>query len=300
MPVQSPLRLAVTTSAETFDRIRQPLFSRGIAVEHVQVDERVVALTGSNTAWSDSAFDVGYVYPSRVMEGAVASTLLDIPWVNGRDAILRSRNKAGILATLDRVDIPVPHSILVSNPVDQDALRDTFRRFEGPVVVKPNSTTRGVGVARAADLDSFLGIVDYLNLVHDFVATGDKAFLVQEYVPDARDLRVMVVDGTYVGAVERRLPDAMRADGQWKHNVHRGAIATGVTPDSQVIDQAEAVADLLDIAVVGVDFLLTDDRILVSETNARPTIDEETKYEPAFYDRLAATIHATAESERAG
>jgi ribosomal protein S6--L-glutamate ligase len=41
---------------------------------------------------------------------------------------------------------------------------------------------------------------------------------------------------------------------------------------------------------VGVDLLATDEAVYVSETNARPTIDEATKYEPGFYDRLAATI----------
>ena len=290
----SPLRLAVTTEAETFERIRPPLSDRGILAEYIQPDERTFRLTDEPRPWGDERFDVGYVYPARLMEGAVLDVYLDIPWVNGRGAILRSRNKAGVLATLDRAGLAVPRSTYVSNPAEQTALRDVYQEFDGPVVVKPNSATRGVGVARATDLDSFLGIVDYLNLVHDFVATGDKSFLVQEYVPEARDLRVMVIDGTYAGAVERRLPAPMRADGQWKHNVHRGAIATGVTPDDDVIRLAERVADVLDIAVIGVDLLVSDGRALVSETNARPTIDEETKYKPDFYDRLAATIRATA------
>ena len=291
----SPLRLAVTTEAETFERIRSPLSDRGILAEYVQADERTFDVTDEPCPWSDEEYDVGYVYPSRLMEGAVVDVFLDVPWVNGRDAILRSRNKAGVLATLDRAGLPVPRSTFVSNPVERDALRDAYRSFDGPVVVKPNSTTRGVGVARAADLDSFLGIVDYLTLVHDFVATGDKSFLVQEYVPEARDLRVMVIDGTYVGAVERRLPAPMRADGQWKHNVHRGAVATGVTPDEEVIALAERVAAVLDVTVIGVDMLVSGGRVLVSETNARPTIDEETKYEPDFYDRLTTAIRATAE-----
>ncbi len=34
----------------------------------------------------------------------------------------------------------------------------------------------------------------------------------------------------------------------------------------------------------------------VSETAARPTIDDPAKYEPGFYDRLAALIRETAES----
>jgi ribosomal protein S6--L-glutamate ligase len=34
---------------------------------------------------------------------------------------------------------------------------------------------------------------------------------------------------------------------------------------------------------------------VVNETNARPTVDAATKYEPDFYDRLAALVRRTAD-----
>ncbi|MFA9428286.1 RimK family alpha-L-glutamate ligase [Natronorubrum sp. A-ect3] len=283
------LTLAVANNTETFQRMREPLAERDIQAQYVPVSERVVSL-GSDTPWEPAEYDVGYVYPGRLMEGGVADALLEVPWLNGRDAVLTSRNKAEVLARLGRADLPVPDSVYVSNEVSKAELADVFERFEPPVVVKPNSTTRGVGVAKAHDLDSFLGICDYLSLVHDYRATGDRSFLVQEYLPDSTDYRVMVLEGEYVGAVERRLPDDAVASGQWKHNVHRGAEATGVDLPKQWRDLAESVAAELEIPFLGVDLLETDDRIVVNETNARPTIDEETKYEPDFYDRLAAAI----------
>ena len=285
------LTLAVANNTETFQRMREPLAERDIQARHVPVSERVLSL-GADTPWEPAEYDVGYVYPGRLMEGGVADALLEVPWLNGRDTVLTSRNKAEVLARLERADLPVPASVYVSNEVSEDELVDVFERFEPPVVVKPNSTTRGVGVAKAHDLDSFLGICDYLSLVHDYRATGDRSFLVQEYLPDATDYRVMVLEGEYVGAVERRLPDDAVASGQWKHNVHRGAEATGVDLPKQWRDLAESVAAELEIPFLGVDLLETDDRLVVNETNARPTIDEETKYEPEFYDRLAAAIHA--------
>jgi ribosomal protein S6--L-glutamate ligase len=286
------LTLAVAHRAETYERIREPLAQRGIRVEHVACAERTVAL--SDPPWDPEAFDVGFVYPSRQMEGAVLETMLDVPWVNDREAITTSRNKAGVLATLSRADLPVPATVLVSNPVDESDLQDAFARFDPPVVVKPNSTTRGAGVAKAHDLDSFLGVTDYLDLVHDYRATADKSFLVQEYLPDARDYRVMVLDGEYAGAVERRLSDDARAAGQWKHNVHRGAEARGISLPHDLRRLAERVAEVLDIPLLGVDLLVTDDRAVVTETNARPTVDEKTKYEPGFYDRLADVIRQRA------
>jgi ribosomal protein S6--L-glutamate ligase len=287
------LRLAVATDAETYERMQGPLADRGIDAEYVQTARRTVPITDVGEEWD--GFDAGFVFPSRLMEGGVADALLDVPWVNDREAVLRSRNKGGALARLGRADLPVPDTVVVSNPADEADLIDAFERFEPPVVVKPNSATRGVGVAKATDLDSFLGIVDYLDLVHDYRATGDRSFLVQEYLPDARDYRVMVVDGEYVGAVQRRLPDDALAAGQWKHNVHRGAEATGVDLPDGLRDLAERAADALGVPWLGVDLLVTDDRAVVNETNARPTIDSATKYEDGFWDEVAGLVRRTAD-----
>ncbi|SFL22407.1 ribosomal protein S6--L-glutamate ligase [Halogranum rubrum] len=287
------LRLAVTTRAETFERMRDPLAERGVDVVHVQAKERTLALTDHGDSWPDT--DVGFVYPSRLMEGGAVDAFLDVPWVNGREAILTSRNKAGVVAALSQADVPVPQTTMVSNPVGERDVVEALDVFERPVVVKPNSTTRGIGIAKASDLDSVLGVVDYLDLLHDYKATSDRSYLLQEYLPDARDYRAMVVDGEFVGAVERRLPEDALAEGRWKHNVHRGAEAVGVDLPDEHRRLAERAAEVLDIPYLGVDLLETEDRLVVNETNARPTIDTATKYEPGFYDTLAGLVKRTAE-----
>ena len=284
------LRLAVATNAETYERMQDPLAERGIDAAHVPTAERTIPLDAD-----PGDFDAGFVFPPRLAEGGVASELLGVPWVNGREAILRSRHKGEALARLARAGLPTPETIVVSDPVDEADLVAAFERFDPPVVVKPNAVTRGIGVAKAHDLDSFLGVCDYLDLVHDYRATGDRSFLVQEYLPDARDYRAMALDGEYVGAVERRLPADALAAGQWKHNVHRGAEATGVDLPADLRDLAERAAEAMDIPFLGVDLLVSGDRAVVNETNARPTIDAATKYEPGFWDDLAALIRETAE-----
>ncbi|MES3160120.1 MAG: ATP-grasp domain-containing protein [Halorubrum sp.] len=302
-------RLAMTTRAETFERVRDPLAERGIDVGHVRAKERSIRVAGGEDSSEgddpaeergvvstlDTGFDVGFVYPSRLMEGAVVDAHLSVPWVNGRDAVVTSRNKAGVLTTLEAAGVPVPQTTLVSNPVDESVVLEAVDEFEFPVVVKPNSATRGVGVAKATDPDSLLGIVDYLNLVHDYRATGDKSYLIQEFLPDASDYRVMIVDGEYAGAVRRELPADALSEGRWKHNVHRGAEATGVTLATAGQELAERAAAALDIDYLGVDLLESNGRLVVNETNARPTVDAATKYEPGFYDRLAALVERVAE-----
>ncbi len=285
------LTLAVAYRKETFERMADPLAERGIEVRHVPSEARTFDLL--NPPWEPGEFDVGFVYPSRTMEGGVVDALLAVPWVNDREAVLTSRNKAGVIAQLGQAGVPVPKTAMVSNPVEERDLREIFARFDPPVVVKPNSTTRGTGIAKVGDVDSFLGVVDYLDLVHDYRATGDKSFLVQEFLPDATDYRAMVVDGEYVGAVERQLSDEALAEGRWKHNVHRGAEANGVTLSKTQQEIAERTADALGVPFCGVDLLDTGDRIVVNETNARPTIDAETKYEAGFYDRLAELVRTT-------
>lgn len=282
------LRLAVTTDRETFQRMRDPLRARGIAVEHLPAKERSIRLTEAG-----ESFDVGFVYPTRLMEGGALDARAPIPWVNGREAVLTSRNKGGVVAALSRAGLPVPETRMLSNPVDESVVLDAVDDLSFPLVVKPNSATRGVGVAKVSDVDSLLGVVDYLNLVHDFQSTGDKSYLIQEFVADARDYRLMVVDGEVVGGVERRLPESP-SEGRWKHNVHRGAEATAVAVSDEHRELAESVAETLGIDYLGVDLLASPGRTVVSETNARPTIDHE-KYAEDFWDRLAALIRRAAE-----
>jgi len=284
--------LAVATRAETFERLRDNLTEYGIAARSIQADSRWLPLRPTSEEFE--GFDVGFVYPSRLMEGAVVASHLDVPWVNDRSAVLTSRNKAGVLTRLGKAGLPIPASVMVSNPTDETERQAAFEAIGPPVVVKPNSATRGVGVARADDLDSFLGLCDYLDLAHEFPATGDRSFLVQEFLPEARDYRAMVIDGDYVGAVERRLPPELRDAGRWKHNVHRSADAQPVDLDSELQSLAEDTATALEIDFLGVDILVSEDRAVVNETNARPTIDDRAKYRPGFYDTLADLIEKTA------
>ena len=280
------LRLAVATQEETFERMRDPLADRGIDVVALQSKERSLRLTDADLP----DVDVGFVYPSRLMEGGAIDAMLGVPWVNDRETVLTSRNKGGVIAALAQADLPVPETVMLSNPVSEEAVVESVSHLSYPLVVKPNSATRGVGVTRVSDEDSLLGVTDYLDLVHDYRATGDKSYLVQEFLPEARDYRAMVVDGDCYGGVERQLPADARDRGRWKHNVHRGAVAAQVDLSPELRELAEATAAALGAEYLGVDLLVSDERVVVGETNARPTIDTADKYDTGFYDALARLI----------
>jgi ribosomal protein S6--L-glutamate ligase len=287
------LRLAVATQEETFERMRDPLADRGIDSVALRAKERAIRLTDADPDLPD--VDVGFVYPSRLMEGGALDALLGVPWVNDREAVLTSRNKGGVVAALAREGLSVPETVMLSNPVSEEDVVTAVSGLDYPLVVKPNSATRGVGVTKVADEDSLLGVADYLDLVHDYRATGDKSYLVQEFLPDARDYRAMVVDGDCYGGVERRLPSDAREENRWKHNVHRGAVAERVDLSPEFRRLAESVSETLGIGYLGVDLLVSGDRVVVGETNARPTIDDAAKYDPGFYDALAGLIERRAD-----
>ncbi|MFP4590566.1 MAG: RimK family alpha-L-glutamate ligase [Halobacteriales archaeon] len=278
--------LAVASDGPTRRRLRRNLPAYGIAVHDLAVEGYVADLSGLAAVHSE--YDVGFVFPTRIVEGAVLEAALGLPWVNDREAILTTRNKAASLAALQAGGVAIPRTVHVSAPADAEAVREAFRSFDGPVVLKPNATTRGVGHVRLVDEDSLRGVVDYLELIHAFPATADRSFLLQAYVPRARDLRLTLIDGTVVGAVERR-----RDDG-WVKNVHRGATPVAVDPPPSVVEVAETAAALLDVRLLGVDVLLTEDGPLVLEVNGRPTIDRVERYPSTFYDDLSALIERVA------
>lgn len=283
--------LAVATDGPTRRRLQRHLPAHGIAVHYLPVGAGLEEIGALEIDGPDQ-YDVGFVYPSRTVEGDVLTASMDIPWINDREAILTTRNKAGTLTKLDAADVSIPRTFHVSSPVDEEAVLDAYRALNGPVVLKPNTTTKGIGHVLLRDIDSLRGVFDYLDLVHSFPATRDRSFLLQEYVPDAHDLRVTLIEGTVAGTVERRLSED--AEGAWVKNVHRGASAVPITPPTSVVTVAERVAAELSIPLLGVDILLTDGGPLVLEVNARPTIDRVEKYASDFYERLTSLIERTA------
>lgn len=273
------MRLLLTHGGESDPRIENGLEPHGIECTSFETTGRVYDFD------EGLEVDAGLVYPSRLPEGGVVDALGDISWINGAREVLTTRNKARTTALLERAGAPVPETRLVSNPVGDDAVLSAFEDVGAPAIIKPNSASAGRGATLVHDTDSARGVGDLFGVVHESSLVEDRTFIVQEYVESARDYRVMVIDGKYVGAVERR------ADG-WKKNVHAGAEPVGVKPPDEAISISERAADVLDVPFCGVDVFYVDDgaRTLVNEVNARPTVDEAEKYEDGFYASFARLV----------
>ncbi len=123
--------------------------------------------------------------------------LLGIPALNGAAALAASRDKMRSLQLLAAAGLPVPRTVMASDPAN---LREMARLVGGvPVLVKLLAADGKSGVMVCESLQSLEAALEaILGLGEDIV--------VQQYLRGARgrDLRVLVVGGRVAAALRRR------------------------------------------------------------------------------------------------
>lgn len=179
--------------------------------------------------------------------------------VNGLSAIESVADKLHTLQIVAGAKLPVPKTILGKFPVDVGLVE---RELGFPVVVKKLKGTRGNGVMLCNDRAQF---DDLANLL-DGAASGAD-FLFQQYIQPShgRDVRVLVVNGTVVAAMERR-----SIDGGFKSNISLGGAGRAFKPPAAMATLALKVAAELQLDVAGVDILFDERGYRVCEANSAP------------------------------
>ena len=176
--------------------------------------------------------------------------------INSPRAIERSVDKFYTDALLHEAGLDTPDTIVCETTAE--AL-DAVRRF-GDAVIKPIFGSMGSGLVRVNDPDVAFRILRALDQVR-------TVFYVQRYVEhDGRDIRVFVVGGKVLGAIERRaLP------GDWRTNVARGANAVPFELPVAWAQIALRAAGAIGADYAGVDLLPSPDgRVFVLEVNGIP------------------------------
>lgn len=179
--------------------------------------------------------------------------------INGSQAIEQVADKLHTLQILSRSGLPIPKTILGKFPVDVDLVE---RELGFPVVVKTLKGTRGAGVVLCNDRLQFNDLADLLD-----GAKSGADFLFQQYISAShgRDVRVLVVDGKAVAAMERR-----SSDGSFKSNISLGGHATRFDLPPDMAGLAVRVARALDLDVAGIDILFDTDGYRICEANSSP------------------------------
>ncbi len=176
--------------------------------------------------------------------------------VNTPRAIERSVDKFYTTALLQDAGLPTPDTI-VCERVD-DAMAAV--RELGDVIIKPIFGSMGHGLVRVSDPEVAFRVIRALEQTR-------AVFYVQRAVEhDGRDLRVFVVGGRVIGAIERT-----SLDGDWRTNVSRGAAACAFDLPAAWAALAIRAADSVGADYAGVDLLPSSGGdIYVLEVNGIP------------------------------
>jgi RimK family alpha-L-glutamate ligase len=176
--------------------------------------------------------------------------------VNSPRTIERCVDKFYTTALLHDAGLPTPETVVCEQT--DEALAAV--RSMGECVIKPIFGSLGHGMVRVNEPEVARRIVRSLQQTR-------TVFYVQKAIDHGgRDIRVFVVRGAVLGAIERRAPD-----GEWRTNVAIGGSATPFELPDEWAQLAVRAANVVGADYAGVDLLPSrDGRIFVLEVNGIP------------------------------
>jgi len=252
-------------------RLQQALEAGGFRVVRLAPEDFILEL-GGGFVWGHPA--AGTMEPAAVLPrmGSPLTQLgarilrhfaaRDIYCLNGADALLRARDKFASLQILQGAGLPVPRTAYFAHPSQKESLLDGWTP---PVVIKLLSGSQGVGVNLAESREAASALLDtLLHLQHEA--------MVQEYLPGRSDLRVVVLGGKVLGAMERQA-----APFDFRSNLHCGGQARAL--DLGTLDEAVQVLACHACAALGLDFAgvdlmrAADGSLRVLEVNPVPSLE---------------------------
>ena len=172
---------------------------------HFELDrEQLVNLNDFDVVWlrQDPPFDMGYITYTHILDRLGPDTLVvnDPFWV---------RNYPEKLLVLDFPDLTPPTVIAR----DINVLKE-FKNKHHDIIIKPLYGNGGAGVFRLGPDDKNISSLHEL-----FSGINNEPLIAQKFLPDVSkgDKRVILVDGTPVGAINR-----VPAQGETRSNMHVG------------------------------------------------------------------------------
>jgi RimK family alpha-L-glutamate ligase len=231
------------------------------------------SLSGRQTAILDADAVLARFIPSGSLE-QIIYRVDALHWIeehgvrvmNSPRAIERSVDKFYCDALLQEAGLPTPETVVCETTDEAMAAVVAILGRGGPgesggdVVIKPIFGSMGHGIVRVSDPDVAFRVLQSLAQVR-------PVFYVQRAVDHGgRDVRVFVVGGTVLGAIERRAPD-----GEWRTNVSGGGSARPFDLPPAWAELALRAAAAVGADYAGVDLLPSrDGAVFVLEVNGIP------------------------------
>jgi RimK family alpha-L-glutamate ligase len=179
-----------------------------------------------------------------------------VPVMNSARAIERSVDKFYTTALLQEAGLPTPETVVCEGAAEAM----TAIAAMGDVILKPLFGSMGHGMVRVSDPDVAFRVVRSLEQLR-------IVFYVQRVVDHGgRDVRVFVIGGRVLAAIERRAPD-----GHWRTNVSLGGAARPFELPRSWEQLALRAAAAIGADYAGVDLLPSSDgTVFVLEVNGIP------------------------------
>jgi len=182
-----------------------------------------------------------------------------IPCVNGSVAIETVKDKLRTSQILSRHSIPIPNTMMVRMPIDDNLVKDNIGF---PCVVKVVTGSYGEGVylcEKQRDYKKLMEFIDNLG--------NKKTMIVQEYLGErvGEDLRVLVIGGKVIGAMKRTAPE-----GDFRANITGGGTGESYPVTEEIDFLARETARTLNLDIAGIDLLFDSRGFRVCEANSNP------------------------------
>ncbi len=177
------------------------------------------------------------------------------------DSLLKARDKFTSLQILAKKGIPIPNTATTNFTDDLEGFVNIFGSH--PLIIKLLNSTHGEGVIKSDSVKVSTTLLEaFLKLKHKI--------LIQEYIKESSgtDIRAFVVGDKVVAAMER-----IAQKGEFRSNLHRGAISNIIKLSNEEISLAKKSTRILGLNVAGVDILRSNRGPLVLEVNASPGLE---------------------------
>lgn len=186
---------------------------------------------------------------------------MGVACLNGSEAIGLAKDKLKSMQLLSKHDIGIPKTTFVRGRRDVDG---AIERVGGaPLVVKLVEGTQGVGVVLAPNRMTAVSIIDLL-------LSQKQRILIQNFVSRSAgtDVRAVVVGSQVVASMRRR-----SEGGEFRSNLHRGAVAEPIELPDDYRTTAIRAAETLGLRFAGVDMVEGEDGPKVLEVNSSPGLE---------------------------
>jgi RimK family alpha-L-glutamate ligase len=212
----------------------------------VPLPDVLLARTGSGTGY----FNLSVV---RQFERLNVTTLPNSA------AIEASKDKLYANQILAQAGLPIPKTLLTRFPCKAELVE---KQVGFPCVLKVITGSHGAGVYLCRTPKEFEDLSELISSLD-----SKTSMIIQEYIShsEGRDLRVIVIGGRVVGAMQRTA-----TDGSFKANISRGGEGAPHEVDDEMEMLAIQVAKVLDLDIAGVDLLFHPDGYKICEANSSP------------------------------